>query len=611
MNKIELKLISAGTTVRNPDRLINFFKSLISVIEGKTYSKQVQHDIQIVLIQTRNYGYGNNQFYKNLKKEYVELLENNKPLSFSEAKEIYLNKMENYKIKDGIRGRTSISSLNKFGFFYTVAGHKIIASEIGKKYLNKEISETLFFQKVLLKWQFGNNIDEEYKKDDGYNIKPFVAFLHLLLELNKKIQKIGKKPIGISALEFDLFIPSLINYKDINNTLENIINFRNTFTNLKTIKEKNKLILDRQENIIKIFNVHKEDKKKKFINNLSEYGQNNLLLYYLKTDLIELRGADNYIDIKRDIDGKYISAVSEICEKISPEVNDFSSPIEEFENFSHDIKPELSFFNAQIKENNAKKTAYYLNEQGIQDLKTLEEFNGNVDVYNDYLDQKVNKNKIEKFETRNWTEKDILDSINGFSNIKSYKGIKWIEYERLSYWSILQLNDHKMIKPNFPINEDGYPKKKGAPGIPDIECVYEDFSIILEVTLKVDKKQWLDETTSVMEHLEDFIEKSDTKYNYCLFIAPSINDRAAKTFFQANKNGFGGDKKLGIVPLNHNQFCKILKIQSELIKNNKKILSSRMLKFYEDVHLVTNSLNNYTDWFNKIDSSLNSLISEY
>jgi len=237
MNKKELDLISAGTTVRNPDRLINFFKSLIDVIEGETYSKQIQHDIQTVLIQTRNYGYGSTQFYKDLKKEYVELLESNKQLSFAEAEKIYLNKMENYGIKDGIRGRTSISLLKKFGFFYINTGDKIIASEIGKKYLNNEISETLFFQKVLLKWQFGNNIDKGYKKDDGYNIKPFVAFLYLLLNLNKQTQKLGKKPIGISALEFNLFIPTLINYKNIDNTIKNIINFRNKFTNLKTIKE--------------------------------------------------------------------------------------------------------------------------------------------------------------------------------------------------------------------------------------------------------------------------------------------------------------------------------------------------------------------------------------
>ena len=246
----ELSLISAGTTVRNPDRLINFFKSLLGILEGKIYSKEIQHDIQTVLIQTRDYGYGNNQFYNTLDRNHIELLENGRPLSFNEAKEIYWKKMENYKIKDGIRGRTSISPLNKFGFFYTQIGHEILASEIGKKYLNKEISETLFFQKVLLKWQFGNTTDNEYKNEDGYNIKPFVAFLHLISKLNKKLKDSGKKPIGISTLEFDLFIPTLINYEDIPNFVENIINFREKFLQQKTVSDKNKFISKFHEDFI-------------------------------------------------------------------------------------------------------------------------------------------------------------------------------------------------------------------------------------------------------------------------------------------------------------------------------------------------------------------------
>ena len=83
------------------------------------------------------------------------------------------------------------------------------------------------------------------------------------------------------------------------------------------------------------------------------------------------------------------------------------------------------------------------------------------------------------------------------------------------------------------------PKKKGAPGIPDVECFYENYSLILEVTLKTDHNQWQDETTSIFEHLEEFIERSGTKENFCLFIAPALHSRAARNRFQpaTNKNG--------------------------------------------------------------------------
>lgn len=606
----ELKLISAGTTIRNPDRLINFFKSLIKVLEGKIYTKKIEHDIQTVLIQTRDYGYGSKQFYNTLDTNHVDLLESDRPLSFNEAKEIYWKKMENYIIKDGIRGRTSISPLNKFGFFYTQRDHKIIASEIGKKFLNKKISETLFFQKILLKWQFGNNTDHEYKNKDGYNIKPFVAFLHLISKLNKRIVKIGKKPIGISTLEFDLFVPTLINYQNIPESIENIIDFREQYSNKNTISDKNKVISKFYNLLVTKFNIS-DAYKKNFIKNLSEYGQNNLLLYYLKTDLIELRGANNYIDIKRNIDGNYIDAVDEICEKISPKVENFSSSFTEFKKFNKEIEPSLLFLDLESKENEAKRVNLYLENEGIKDLKTLDDLDGNIDRYNEYLDQKVNQNKIEKFENKVWTDQDVLNSINGFLNIKSFDGLKWIEYERLSYWSMLQLDDHKMIKPNFPINEEGFPKKKGPPGIPDIECFYENYSLILEVTLKTDHNQWQDETTSIFDHLEEFIERSETEENFCLFIAPALHSRAAKAYWQVNKNGFGSDNKLGVIPLKHEQFCKILKLQSEQLKINEKITSLRMLKFYKEIHAQANLIDNYVEWLDKIDTSLNNLISEY
>ena len=103
----------------------------------------------------------------------------------------------------------------------------------------------------------------------------------------------------------------------------------------------------------------------------------------------------------------------------------------------------------------------------------------------------------------------------------------------------------------------------------------------------------------------------DKKENFCLFIAPALHSRAAKAYWQANKHGFGSDNKLGVIPLKHDQFCKILKLQSEQLKVNKKISSSRMLKFYKDIHFQANQINNYVEWLDIIDTSLNDLISEY
>jgi len=36
-----------------------------------------------------------------------------------------------------------------------------------------------------------------------------------------------------------------------------------------------------------------------------------------------------------------------------------------------------------------------------------------------------------------------------------------------------------------------------------------------------------------------------------------------------------------------------------------------MLKFYKDIHFQANQINNYVEWLDIIDTSLNDLISEY
>ena len=70
-----------------------------------------------------------------------------------------------------------------------------------------------------------------------YNSVRF-AFLHLLSKINKKLEDTGKKPVGINMLEFDLFIPTLINYKDVDDCVDNIINFREKYAEQKNIKDK-------------------------------------------------------------------------------------------------------------------------------------------------------------------------------------------------------------------------------------------------------------------------------------------------------------------------------------------------------------------------------------
>ena len=78
---------SISTTVRNPERIRDFLK-ILKTMEGEGWSRTNQKKFQILLIQHKFYGYGNQQFYNNLSQKHLELMNNEKPIKFKEAEEI-------------------------------------------------------------------------------------------------------------------------------------------------------------------------------------------------------------------------------------------------------------------------------------------------------------------------------------------------------------------------------------------------------------------------------------------------------------------------------------------------------------------------------------------
>lgn len=89
------KLWSFSTTLRHPDRVVDFLTAL-ETFDGKDWNNETQKNFQINLIRYRFYGFGNQQFYNGLLKEQLEKLQNIEyKLSFEEAKNIFETK--NYK----------------------------------------------------------------------------------------------------------------------------------------------------------------------------------------------------------------------------------------------------------------------------------------------------------------------------------------------------------------------------------------------------------------------------------------------------------------------------------------------------------------------------------
>jgi hypothetical protein len=102
-----------------------------------------------------------------------------------------------------MRGRQSANPLNKLGFSIAkdTAGAIKITS-LGNLFLSPESDVGYIFFKSLLKLQFPNPWSDDFTDKKGFNIRPFIAVLHLLNEIKK-----------LSREEFSIFCPTLVHLR--------------------------------------------------------------------------------------------------------------------------------------------------------------------------------------------------------------------------------------------------------------------------------------------------------------------------------------------------------------------------------------------------------------
>lgn len=97
-----------------------------------------------------------------------------------------------------------------------------------------------------------------------------------------------------------------------------------------------------------------------------------------------------------------------------------------------------------------------------------------------------------------------------------------IMFEWYVYSIFKDIRGYESIVPNFIIDEKGNPKGHARPGVEDVFIKYNDFSLLLECSLRSGTDQLDYESESVVRHLSNFLEKND-KEAYLLFLSPTIN----------------------------------------------------------------------------------------
>jgi ribosomal 50S subunit-associated protein YjgA (DUF615 family) len=594
---------SISTTVRNPDRLRDFLR-VLKELEGQTFNSENQIKYQVLLIQNKLYKPTD---LKRVQEEYFNDIE--KEMPFSVAQDIF--NTQNYE-DPAMRGRNSVAPLNKMGLCVarnSTEGVRI--TPLGEYFLSENYDLGKLFFIHFLKWQLPNPASRTFSRSDGFEIKPFIGTLHLINEVNKKWTKLSNNPVGISKDEFSLFATTLIDYHEINKQAEKLIEYRVGLRSRKDEKAKKKFRNTFRNNYAKAFlGTGKSSEIVKLLNNLKDYGD-NAIRYFRLTRYLHIRGDGFYVDLepRRSIElDKLLStdSASPLDFKNTDEYIEYLSDIEqpmlpweskpELEKIANNLNRDVQDYILDLEKKEVRIPTFGFQKQENSDAEELKEYIEGLRAY---------RRKLQELETHFESQdvSKIQEYIDSLKNIHQSDNKKSIELERLSTLALNALNDALEIRPNYPVGDDNEPTFTAPANKPDIECYYEKFNSVCEVTMLTNRSQWFNEGQPVMRHVREFEERHKGKNAYCLFIAPRLHQDTIETFWMAIKYGYKGTTQK-IVPLSISQFIRLLESLLEIRKQGKQFTHHELLDLYEQILGLTNRVSHSEEWIDQIPEAI-------
>ncbi len=578
------KVWSISTTLRNPERLRNFLITL-KEMQGAVWNKKAQLEFQIRLIKNRFYGFGNTQFYNGLTQEQIDLLEDiNNKISMNEAKDIFESK--NYVGAD-MRGRNSYKTLEKMGLA-AIIDAKVYITSLGEYLLSDDYDLGEMFFKSFIKWQYPNPVDREFSDSSIYNIKPFILSLQLINRVNELCRENNLKEKGVSREEFEIFVQTLTSYKELGIQAEYLIEFRKKYEKIKEHKLKKKFTQSYKDDFLQDFSN---------VDNLKDYADNTIR-YFRLTRLIYIRGGGYYIDLepRRMVEIKAL-------------LNTYDGRAEEFSKEKY-IKY-ISDINLPILPWETQESKKKISEIIIAEIKKLQE---ELSISNSLGAMSINELRTYRTKLQNLKIKKELqniskidETINNLTNIRNLDLKPSIALEKYITMALNIINDAKEIKANSLVGDDNEFIFTAPANKPDIECYYEGFNSICEVTMLNGRDQWHNEGQPVMRHFRDFENASDNEENYCIFVAPKMHRDTINTFWFSIKYEYEG-KKQKIVPLTISQIIEILEFIKTLKQKNKPFYHSQFQSFLQSIVSLKDEVNTSDEFLRAIPKVLEDFI---
>ncbi len=588
-----MKAWSISTTVRNPERIPEFTRA-IEAISGKAWDSSTQVEFMYELIRRRLYR------PMNLTDEQVTLVDDvERTITTAEAREIF----DAQKYEDPpMRGRTAIAPLRDMGL---VELKPIVRwTDLGKSLVEGRITLQDALLNYNFKWEVPTPNHKTFTAADGFLIRPFIGTLALIKKVNELWQVAAHDEVGLSREEFNIYAPTLIDYRYIVEFAERIVNSRIAIRNANGAAGKleawNKSVDYHLNNLphgVRGFS-------DRDLSNLRDYGD-NAIRYFRNTGFIEFRGAGRYVDISKTSKAQaallieqelykpigfsdaeeYLNYVGDVNSFVPPWAT--STRILEVKNYLRDLlAAEGHAAAAETPQLPAESNPIRGEDSEILQLKDT-----------------LLRTRLAKLKAQSRDPEFVSWFIDEYQQLmqKNYDGYlpKPVALEFNTFKAFLSLNDALEVKPNYPLGDDGEPISTAPGGGTDLLCEYEQFVLSVEVTMSTGRSQWVMEGQPVQRHLRD-IEDSTNKPAYSLFLAPKLHPDTVETFWIANVHGYQG-KAQRIVPLEFESWQTLLKALRPRIESGE-LKHSKILSVLVNAMPQGAELENSLVWKQRINS---------
>lgn len=404
--------------------------------------------------------------------------------------------------------------------------------------------------------------------NEGSCFSPLLWTLNVMLELENKV-----KDTKINFVEFATCVQTTNPLNDINKVVEDILNIREERSHAENKKKFDRELIDKYA-----------ERYIKARHNFLDYADMNIR-YLICSGIVKHAGRGimlipEYRSMAKELVSGIISSDS-LKRRYIKLCNGAELPTDNTEKANkvlEDLVAELEKYHI----------SYSIPNIPLDSAK-------NINIVRNVLKQDIDKYKEElyaKDQENEWKEiyeyMNLLIVNNGREKeldedyvirVPKSEAAAYLEW---TLWRAFLAIDHTKNKPyqsrGFNIDQDYFPVGTAPGGGPDMIFEFENYYIVVEVTMSTNSRQEAMEGEPVRRHVADLVMSSE-KPIYGVFIANKIDSNTAETFrigVWYNQN----DEKLAlkIVPFTLKQFAEFFRFMFE----NQEVSPDKFLQLFEE-----------------------------